>query len=402
MVVVWRRRLGMLVGVLWCAAILIASCGDNDSEPAASTTAPESGASSAEGPLEVESLVWSRVDLDDAVFPPGSSVNDIVAGGPGLVAVGATYHADADEGVEYATIWTSADGLAWSQVRYDENVFGVDVEINGVTVGGPGLVAVGGTSVWTSDDGVSWSQVPDLDLDPIYDDMRGVIAGGPGLVAFGQTNGEAAVWTSADGLTWSRVADDKGVFEASRLHAVSEGGPGLVAVGVSETTFPEVVPVIWTSGDGAEWSRVPHDGTVFGPPGDLYIWDVIAADTGLVAVGYGPVSETDDSMNGIVWTSPDGVAWSRVPHDEAVFGGDRGEGMLSVAEFDGGLVAVGSRFGPVIWASPDGDNWSRMPYDSASLGEALGMGKVVAGGPGLVVLGGADEGPALWVAAQQE
>ena len=64
-----------------------------------------------------------------------------------------------------------------------------------VTVGGPGLVAVGtdrtgadpDAAVWTSPDGIAWSRVPNEgDLRARgFQEMLSVIAGGPGLVAVG-------------------------------------------------------------------------------------------------------------------------------------------------------------------------------------------------------------------------
>ena len=58
--------------------------------------------------------------------------------------------------------------------------------------------------------------------------------------------------------------------------------------------------------------------------------------SGLVAVGNVGSDAGDDAA---VWTSGDGIAWSRVPHDEAVFAG---AGMQSVTAGGPGLVAVGS------------------------------------------------------------
>ena len=56
-----------------------------------------------------------------------------------------------------------------------------------------------------------------------------------------------------------------------------------------------------------------------------------------------------------VWTSTDGITWSRVPHDEDVFGGAAGLGMQSVTVRGQGLVAVGSDGdGAAVWvAVPD-------------------------------------------------
>lgn len=66
----------------------------------------------------------------------------------------------------------AANASEWSRIPYDEAVFGEGVwqSMSGVTVGGPGLVAVGQDTyadwrpgVWTSVDGLSWSRVPDND-----------------------------------------------------------------------------------------------------------------------------------------------------------------------------------------------------------------------------------------------
>ena len=47
--------------------------------------------------------------------------------------------------------------------------------------------------------------------------MRSVTVGGPGLVAVGlsgfeQLGWDAAVWTSPDGFTWSRMLNNQAVF----------------------------------------------------------------------------------------------------------------------------------------------------------------------------------------------
>lgn len=98
----------------------------------------------------------------------------------------------------------------------------------GVTVGGPGLVAVGAdyypsglaeTPVWTSPDGITWTRVPDDET--VRGSMTGVIVGGPGLVAVGAGG---KVWTSVDGITWSRVPNDDAVF-GTWVFRVTVGGP---------------------------------------------------------------------------------------------------------------------------------------------------------------------------------
>jgi hypothetical protein len=72
-----------------------------------------------------------------------------------------------------------------------------------------------------------------------YEVMRSVTVGGPGLVAVGlsgfdQGGWDAAVWSSSDGITWSRVLNDQAVFNAGgydRMSSVTVTSSGLVAVG---------------------------------------------------------------------------------------------------------------------------------------------------------------------------
>jgi hypothetical protein len=185
-----------------------------------------------------------------------------------------------------------------------------------------------------------------------------VTAGGPGLVAVGrdsvavgsETYRVAAVWTSPDGFTWSRVAHDDAVFgratglpdDIFKMTAVTAGGPGLVAVGER----------------GGASDQVEHSGRSTGG------W-----------MGTRPV--------GAVWTSVDGVTWSRVPHDPNVFGEweeDQGPvsepmhglsaQMKDVTTGGPGLVVVGDVYRGgwgtgrgAAWTSPDGFTWALATED---------------------------------------
>jgi len=210
--------------------------------------------------------------------------------------------------------------------------------------------------------------------------MSSVTAGGPGLVAVGVNNldpddpgrgkggseffeTDAAVWTSVDGITWSRVPYDGAIFDRAEMSSVTVGGPGLVAVGSTHPdddvpTGPSSDAVVWTSVDGISWSRVPADGAVFAGTGGQRMATVIATDAGLVAVG-SDGGGYDTRPDSAVWTSADGITWSRVTHDEAVFGGTW---MSSVTVAGPGLVAVG-----YDWLSENGDVdavvWTGMAED---------------------------------------
>lgn len=305
----------------------------------------------------VDGATWLRAPHDDAVFD-GSAMHSVTAGGPGFVAVGTS---------DQAAVWTSPDGFVWSRVADDGAVFGgADgryVSMNSVTAGGPGLVAVGieghphslnvQAVVWTSPDGFMWSRVPhDDDVfgraeDGFHTEMLSVTVGGPGLVAVGGAwsgvydaqveegvvGGGAAVWTSVDGVSWSRVAHDETVFGESGLNSVTAGGPGLVAVGQA----------VWTSVDGFNWSSVDHNSAVFG---GATMTSVTAAGPGLVAVGWDDHPQDDRMVIAVAFTSVDGISWSRVPHDDTVFGPASPDlpvlEMRDIAATGSRLVAVGS------------------------------------------------------------
>ena len=230
--------------------------------------------------------------------------------------------------------------------------------------------------------------------------IRDVVAGGPGFVAVGDVGGDAAVWTSPDGATWTRVTDMPdtvlgGEGTAHELGMVATGGPGLVAVtearlGMGGTGPREIAGLVST--DGLSWTDVAEVSR------DAIVTDVAAGGPGLVIAGHLPYADpTRGETTVALWTSPDGVTWTQVPRDEAVFGD-----MTSVAAVTAGgpgLVAVGADIGePIdaaVWTSPDGLTWTRVPHDEAVFGDAW-MSDVTVGGPGLVAVGTGDEGDAIW------
>ncbi|MBT8164150.1 MAG: hypothetical protein HKO82_12560 [Acidimicrobiia bacterium] len=384
-------------------------------------------------------LTWSLVPFDEAAFggQGDDAILDVTTGGPGLVAVGTAN--------EDAAVWTSPDGTTWTRVPHDPGVFGRagTQVIEGVTAGGPGFVAVGFSfddpefpglmaAIWTSPDGVTWTAVPrdETAFDVGSSWMHDVTAGGPGLVAVGSDRLGAAVWTSPDGINWTRVPHDEATFGVQgesriEINSVTVGGPGLVAVGFAgpsptwingEFIEPPAESwhnaAVWTSPDGLTWNRVPHDEAVLGGVGNQIMNSVVAGGPGLVAVG---LDEPDavSAMGGIraaVWTSTDGLSWTRIIHDAAVFGGVAGDerSMDAVANYRGGLVAVGGS----VWTSSDGISWDRHVDEPALFGDLLDptINGVTAGGPGLVAVG-SDEvdstqwGPlrdgAVWIARPQ-
>jgi len=188
-------------------------------------------------------MSWTASADDD------QEVHAIAAGGPGFVAVGHVYPDTKD-----AAVWVSPDGISWEAVGDQAALGGPDNQtMNDVVAGGPGLVAVGEEEtpdgydgvVWVSENGRDWSRVADPDGvfgGPGWQDIRSVVTGGPGLVAVGSVEGADQVWTSADGLTW--VKEPSGAIEFR--------GPGGGFAHIS--TGPAGAATLW---GGSVWLGVP-------------------------------------------------------------------------------------------------------------------------------------------------
>ncbi|MFM2106284.1 MAG: hypothetical protein RL338_1316 [Chloroflexota bacterium] len=189
----------------------------------------------------------------------------------------------------------------------------------------------------------------------------------------------AAAFRSDDLVTWEPSRLDAGLRLGSSLPtsgplagmgAVTWGGAGFVAVGID--LVPGVTGVAWRSDDGTRWIRAPLPGTERARPAGI-------AWTGgrYVAIG---VDEAPTAPRMAVWTSPDGLAWTRLPDGPAFAIGDyldtgeyrawAGPASLSLDEagrlLAAGRVCVGGRrYGdPIdcagaIWRSDDGTTWTR-------------------------------------------
>ncbi len=409
------------VGVVAVVLMTVAACSSgavpDDTPPEATTPVADAGTTASTAGDTAGTTVaemapaqpepgWVRVADDGGSFGGDGlqTMNAVTAGGPGVVAVGFS-------GLGVGAVWTSPDGLAWARVSDDEGIFSADssTKLNAVVAGGPGVVAAGansaGAAVWTSPDGETWSLVSDEGTFGGSQEIYGLTAGGPGFVAVGTTGyvegSAAAVWTSPDGIAWTRIPDTAETYTAgtrATMTAVAVAGSGLVAVGRDH--HDDTDAAVWTSPDGITWTRVPHDAAIFGGPDDQTMEAVTPGGPGLVAVGQ---DGGGDGVGAAVWTSPDGRAWTRIPADLDTFGGSEARGMWGITTDGPELVAVGAvGSGSAIWTSPDGVVWVSVPQNQGDFENDGGsMHAITAGGPGLVAVGqeysGSDPDAAVWV-----
>ena len=222
--------------------------------------------------------------------------------------------------------WTSRDGLTWEEADVPDD----EGTIHDVVAGGPGFVAVGSILVgsmeakgvvWTSTDGRTWRRLPDR---PEFErsELRAVAAHGDSLVATGWTSDlerglffVPSAWTSMDGATWRRatVNDDElpahgsltGGLEGAAMIAVARTDDRWVSAGLALTNATDqsaADAAIWTSvDDGNSWERVPHDARLeAGMTGstDLGASSIAVAGSHVIVVGRTEGPRTS------VWISP--------------------------------------------------------------------------------------------------
>ena len=162
-------------------------------------------------------LSWAPVTMPGWTVPDpgGSTMNGVIAGGPGAIAWGWAYGLPGQ-------VWTTADGIDWQPATIE---FPADAdpeykepgEVTSITAWGSGYVAAGFYSrletgrrslVWTSPDGRTWTPVPH---DPVFEIgiMDNLVAWRGELLAFGHAPAGAMrrwrgaqLWSSPDGVTW--------------------------------------------------------------------------------------------------------------------------------------------------------------------------------------------------------
>jgi hypothetical protein len=208
--------------------------------------------------------------------------------------------------------------------------------------------------------------------------MKAITVHNGTLVAVGfHTEGETLTdrpfaWWSADGIMWERTEIE--ADHATFLDVASSGGR-LVAVGRSDNAA-----AAWTSTDGTAWTPVASTEGAFDSAHNTSITAVAAYQDGFVAVGQETLIELADPLESgyaddeysraVVWTSPDGLTWTRI--EDPTFGGLGFTGMWDVATNGTTLVAVGrtalseTRVVPKAWYSEDGRFWQSALIDDSS------------------------------------
>jgi hypothetical protein len=304
-------------------------------------------------------ITWAHLAEGDPALTSGTALMyGITAGGPGLVAVGMSCEDDEFPCIAgpYPTVWTSADGTAWTRTQLEQGAAGGGVMLD-VEVTEHGIVATGS----------------------IHEPAPG-----------GGTASSPVAWLSPDGITWSRVWQGATVLDVEvplGANALALSPDGLiVGVGSAPGEHGEGVAAIWISSNAENWERIDPTSSAFGSTAgyDVIMLDVAVGPNALVAVG------SDGGTQAAVWTSTDGRSWARVDTSQQPL--ESTTSLGAIAAIHGGFMAVGPHGfvdqaeRPVtLWTSPDGVSWSRVQVIGAGYAQSMVVTEA-----GITVAGGTD------------
>jgi Putative zinc-finger len=365
------------------------------------------------GPPAEPPSVWRPVALvlGDARQP--TSLGGIAVGRSSIVAVGTS--CEPGGRTCFASVALSMDGTSWELVQSDSELEvepladGAIPGMRDVVAGGPGFVAVGATgsgsrssgAVWTSGDGTAWLRAPDADVfrdgwinSIVALDDGTLIAGGGRLV---EGSVQATAWTSIDGQTWQRRDDgpdlDAGFGpvalgrESPGIHdLVVDPDIGLVAVGlVCDPLNDSCRGAAWGSADGSTWTRTT-DADSFG------------GGQPRVAVASGGLLTAAGTASGApaIWMTKDARRWLPSEIEDARPGGF----LLALTEIADRQWAAGTGDAGQagVWSSELGDTW-RLTR-SADL-EGATIRALETAGDVVVAAGERDGQGALWIAGRE-
>lgn len=303
-----------------------------------------------------------------------ASVDFVLPGGPGFVAVGS-------DPAHRTVVWTSLDGRRWHRGKDNSTRYVLALKPDN-----PALTRIllrenpafaGSTLYSVKPIGPNGQYIAVGSIRP---------AGKPGSAE------RAEVWLSKDALSWKRVSGTGRTFAGAAMTDVAHFGEEWIAAGLN-ATGPARHPIVWTSGDAVHWRRLPRQSTFTDGSGMLRL---LSGTDRLLALGTSEPPAPGHSS--LTWATTDGVAWLRVPRD--TFSQGLVDGITASTD---GYIAVGRRDAePALWSSPDGLAWQRSAGPASFPGSSTSLSDVTSRGKTLVVVGryGAGYGstiPAAWI-----
>ncbi|TMR95529.1 hypothetical protein [Nonomuraea basaltis] len=288
---------------------------------------------------------WKSMSLGG---PGRQRLEDVAHGARGWLAVGGT---ETNVSVTDPLLVTSADGESWKKVsvsgdlaRRPDHPY---LETRVVTAGKKGYVLAGedrdqtgtaGAAMWFTSDLRKYTRSDKLPQSGTGVRIHDAVATADGFVAVGGSGTadqeSSVVWYSEDGVNWSardRVAPPDATSAGLRQITAYQGK--LVAIGTALADGSRRAFAAVSDDDGTTWQTawLPADQAAA-------VYDLAAAEEGLVAVGWHGVPGEGDSA---AWTSQDGLAWSRMALTKDRLAGQGMQWLTAVAVSGAEVVALG-------------------------------------------------------------
>lgn len=298
-----KRRL--LTSSFFVALTFLLGCGSSPSEPGGSS--------------------WIKVST--APWPPRHFLSGTVFNNSMWVIGGLNCTPDASVTTYFGDVWTSGDGVNWTQtLSTASSPFGIRYGHRVLSLNGK-MYLIGGNSgapkndVWSSTDGVNWTNILPNSFSPgpnqftarmdfgaeVFNNLLWVIGGFP------DTND---VWNSPDGITWTKVLANG---NATPTHFHKRWGQSTAVLnnklyviggasgGPPATASSEGYQDVWSSPDGITWTQV-YPGSSFGA---LYYHQSVVNNNKIwLTCGWGwPLWGARDWVG----SSPDGANWTFYP-----------------------------------------------------------------------------------------
>ncbi len=270
---------------------------------------------------------------EEAAFSPRDTAEDAVFQGKMWIS-NAYYHG----GVLTRDLWNTSDGVTWTEASTATPYDGYSE----MAVYKDRLWAIKG-SAWVSKDGIEWTQV--LEETPFGPRGYGELIVHDGRMW--QLGSGNDVWSTEDGENWTCVNDSTAYGDRSASAVATFGGRRWGIGG--RTTQPNDPPEkgykdyttyndVWSSPDGVTWTRVLEHA-----PWSTRMWFIAREYAGKLWI-IGGYSNVNAQNLGDVWYTEDGVNWTEFKSDP-VFA-PRHEPTVYV--YDGSLWVVAGNTWPVV------------------------------------------------------
>ncbi|HEY0407742.1 MAG TPA: hypothetical protein VGC89_18550 [Pyrinomonadaceae bacterium] len=170
--------------------------------------------------------------------------------------------------------------------------------------------------VWRTNDGLTWTAVPGKNLPPVRQNAVGVVFNDGRGEKMWLLGGESTlngptlneIWWSSDGANWTKAQTSGTSWAARKWHAcVAFNNKLWVLGGLDQWASPNVLfyKDVWSSPDGVAWTKQPT------PPWSATYGLGAAVFNGKLWVCGGSTYTTDVTTYAEAWYTTDGVSWQQ-------------------------------------------------------------------------------------------